>query len=61
MIEVFDGPTPAGGVRAVIYYGGDYRNSVDKSKAKEVIISEFDKDWELIRETFWTVKSKEEE
>jgi hypothetical protein len=49
--EVKEGPTPAGGVKAEIYYFDNNNKSVDKAGASRAIIRELDANGNLISET----------
>ncbi|MBS3948404.1 MAG: hypothetical protein KGZ57_08910 [Dethiobacter sp.] len=53
--EVYEGPTPAGGVRSDIVYMDDKGNVVDKARSTWAKIRELDQHGNVIMETYGTI------
>lgn len=53
--ETFDGPTPHGGVRTVVYYSDDDGNLVDKAAATRAEIVELDARGDQVHRTYGTI------
>lgn len=58
MIEIIEGKTPNGGVRAEITY---LRDDIpcDKESANKMVIKEISKDGHVVKETWGSIKSKD--
>jgi hypothetical protein len=52
-----DGPTPAGGAYGIAFLSDDAGRDVARDEATRVVITEYDADGELLRETWGTVGS----
>ncbi|HWQ18408.1 MAG TPA: hypothetical protein VN455_01420 [Methanotrichaceae archaeon] len=52
MMEVIDGPTPGGGIKAEISYFDNSMNAVDKAVASRVMIRELDASGQMVQETW---------
>ncbi len=58
--ERLEGPTPNGGAYGMIYYFDDNNNAVTKENATKAMGCEYDKDDNMINET-WLVIQKDTE
>ena len=56
--KIIPGPTPAGGVRAVLYFTADDGTPVDEDEAERVIIVEQDKAGVIIATTYGETNTK---
>lgn len=52
MKEVFNGDTPNGGIKSIIFYLDSNNNNTEKHLATKARIIELDKDNNIIKETF---------